>query len=458
MPTMAAKLDQSPEQTSSLPQLQDGQTSLVAPSHASPAPSPRHKAALWAQEVRQRLKSGENLEEDVRILKKELIAVFITALQQDSRSAWVFLHEILCLLEPLKDSLDFPEIKPEIVHYIERVIHHVSLHKERLFDLQISESLSKVFPKEVNKLNHYGARPANNYGAPVVKLSSVSPQKSLHTPRQAMLLPDNTNPYSTVLPKEDEPMLFAKPLTIGDLRSSIAGVAMEMAARESIWSHHFGTVTTALATDLIDPQEETKVDVQTSITKRSTPRSSVSSLSGGQKDGKTPRVQEEKVIDMTGREAVEYFAKLHHIGKIQSIYFNKVENRHYRPYDLRSVAKNKADPEHYVFSTFGVLHVYPDQPNESLSLSEWQREAVLWTAVSSIPFFKQFLIRKMFRESIWSHHFGTVTTALATDLIDPQEETKVDVQTSITKRSTPRSSVSSLSGGQKDGKTPRVQV
>ncbi|XP_069111191.1 dynein heavy chain domain-containing protein 1-like isoform X1 [Argopecten irradians] len=101
---------------------------------------------------------------------------------------------------------------------------------------------------------------------------------------------------------------------------------------------------------------------------------------------------------MTGREAVEYFAKLHHIGKIQSIYFNKVENRHYRPYDLRSVAKNKADPEHYVFSTFGVLHVYPDQPNESLSLSEWQREAVLWTAVSSIPFFKQFLIRKMFRK------------------------------------------------------------
>ncbi|XP_033761426.1 dynein heavy chain domain-containing protein 1-like [Pecten maximus] len=393
---MAAKLEQSPEQTSSLPLLRDGQTSLVAPSQASPAPSPRHRAALWAQEVRQRLKRGDNLEEDVRTLKKELIAVFITALQQDSRSAWVFLHEVLCLLEPLKESLDFPEIKPEIVHYIERVLHHVTLHKERLFDLQISESLCKVFPKEVGKVNHYGTRPSNNYGAPVIKLSSVSPQKSSHTPRHGMLLPDNTNPYAPVLPREDEPMLFAKPLTIGDLRSSIAGVAMEMAARESIWSHHFGTVTTALATDIIDPPDQTKPDLQVSMTNRQTPRSSVSSLSGSQKDSKTPRIQEEKVIDMTGREAVEYFAKLHHIGKIQSIYFNKVENRHYRPYDLRSVAKNKADSEHYVFSTFGVLHVYPDQPSESLSLAEWQREAVLWTAVSSIPFFKQFLIRKMF--------------------------------------------------------------
>jgi hypothetical protein len=56
----------------------------------------------------------------------------------------------------------------------------------------------------------------------------------------------------------------------------------------------------------------------------------------------------------------------------------------------------QVNPEHYVFSTFGVLHVYPDQPAESMSLSDWQREAVLWTAVSNIPFFKNFLVLKMF--------------------------------------------------------------
>jgi hypothetical protein len=44
---------------------------------------------------------------------------------------------------------------------------------------------------------------------------------------------------------------------------------------------------------------------------------------------------------MTGRQAVEYFAKLHHIGKIESIHFNIVPNRHYNPYDLISVHKNK---------------------------------------------------------------------------------------------------------------------
>lgn len=51
--------------------------------------------------------------------------------------------------------------------------------------------------------------------------------------------------------------------------------------------------------------------------------------------------QEEPVLKLTGREAVEYFAKCHHIGKIQSIYFNIAETRHFRPYDLISVHKNK---------------------------------------------------------------------------------------------------------------------
>ena len=56
----------------------------------------------------------------------------------------------------------------------------------------------------------------------------------------------------------------------------------------------------------------------------------------------------------------------------------------------------QVEDEHFVFSTFGVLHVLPNAPSESKSLAEWQREAVLWKAVSSIPFFKHYLIRKMF--------------------------------------------------------------
>jgi len=52
--------------------------------------------------------------------------------------------------------------------------------------------------------------------------------------------------------------------------------------------------------------------------------------------------------------------------------------------------------EHYVFSTFGVLHVHCDKTSESMSLASWQREAVLFTAARQIPFFKNYLIQKTF--------------------------------------------------------------
>jgi len=66
-----------------------------------------------------------------------------------------------------------------------------------------------------------------------------------------------------------------------------------------------------------------------------------------------------------------------------------------------------------VFSTFGVLHVYPDCPAESQSLAEWQREAVLWKAVSSIPFFKTYLIKKLFDR--YTHIFYCRTDSFLTE-------------------------------------------
>nr|XP_022307447.1 dynein heavy chain domain-containing protein 1-like isoform X3 [Crassostrea virginica] len=392
------------DQTSpSLPQLKEGQNSLVSPSRSPQSLTPRQQAVAWAADVRKRinqcLESGQELRQaDVNELKQELVAVFITTLQQNSRSGWVYLHEVLSLVEPYKDLLNQLDIKLEMNHYLERTLHVVELQKEKLFDLQLIESLGKVFPDEVQRLRLSGAFPARNYcvtparnSIKAVSLCPPSPQKSLQSPRKNTL-PDGTNPYRTHVPHDDRQMSLYKPLTLGDLQKSIANVASELAAGESIWTQKSdgGKVALALHTDL--PQE---IKPSPPASQQVTPRSSISSLPP-KKERKTPRIQEEPVLKLTGRDAVEYFAKCHHIGKIQSIYFNVADSRHFRPYDLVSVHKNKANPEHYVFSTFGVLHVYPDRPAESQSLSEWQREAVLWKAVSSIPFFKNFLVSKLF--------------------------------------------------------------
>jgi len=43
---------------------------------------------------------------------------------------------------------------------------------------------------------------------------------------------------------------------------------------------------------------------------------------------------------MTGREAVVYFVKCHHLGTIKSLFFNYTPSRYFAPYDLLCVHKN----------------------------------------------------------------------------------------------------------------------
>ena len=69
----------------------------------------------------------------------------------------------------------------------------------------------------------------------------------------------------------------------------------------------------------------------------------------------------------------------------------------YRPYDLLSVPRDQIEKEHYIFSSFGVLHIYPDgDQSETLTLAEWNKAAVIWNALRKISFFKDYLIKKMF--------------------------------------------------------------
>ncbi|KAK2146293.1 hypothetical protein LSH36_618g01067, partial [Paralvinella palmiformis] len=67
-------------------------------------------------------------------------------------------------------------------------------------------------------------------------------------------------------------------------------------------------------------------------------------------------------------------------------------------------------PEHFIFSTFGVLHVFPRQPSENLSLAAWQREAVIFSTIIKIPFFKYYLLRRMFVKWRANVHFKEYST------------------------------------------------
>ncbi|XP_038160740.1 dynein heavy chain domain-containing protein 1 [Cyprinodon tularosa] len=97
---------------------------------------------------------------------------------------------------------------------------------------------------------------------------------------------------------------------------------------------------------------------------------------------------------LTGTEVVQMFAEY---KKIKELFFLKeVDENAFRPYDLQVVRAEDAGPEHYIFSSDFVLHVTRTGFGGTITLAEWHREYVLWTALQDIHFFRHFRVRKAF--------------------------------------------------------------
>ena len=80
----------------------------------------------------------------------------------------------------------------------------------------------------------------------------------------------------------------------------------------------------------------------------------------------------------------------------ESVYLNPCSSSPWSPYNLCVVSKMKANPEHCLISKFGILHVHPDGSSDLQSFADWLREAGLFSLCQQIPYFRQFLLRKMF--------------------------------------------------------------
>ena len=90
----------------------------------------------------------------------------------------------------------------QLFHFLERLYQHVQTHKERLFDLRVTDALTKVFPQEMEHLRKSDMRPIKNYCVtiPAIQLSTEPPspkiRKLVPSPPSLRSLPDGTNPYS----------------------------------------------------------------------------------------------------------------------------------------------------------------------------------------------------------------------------------------------------------------------
>ncbi|XP_061072291.1 dynein heavy chain domain-containing protein 1 [Conger conger] len=99
---------------------------------------------------------------------------------------------------------------------------------------------------------------------------------------------------------------------------------------------------------------------------------------------------------LTGMEVADIFMKRKHVGKLQFVHLKAMEGGAYRPYDLRVVPHDRTGPDHYIFSPSSVLHVRDGCSVGFQTLEEWHREALLWTLLRGLPFFRLFRLRRAF--------------------------------------------------------------
>ena len=96
-------------------------------------------------------------------------------------------------------------------------------------------------------------------------------------------------------------------------------------------------------------------------------------------------------------DTVSYFSTHGASSSVKYVYLNQTTQMlDFRPYDLSVVLRGQQDPEHYVISSTGVVHIKPGQPSEVVSLSDWMKETAMFNVLRRIRFFKNYLIYKAF--------------------------------------------------------------
>jgi dynein heavy chain len=134
----------------------------------------------------------------------------------------------------------------------------------------------------------------------------------------------------------------------------------------------------------------------------------------------------------TGEQAISFFAQHGNNTPVKFLNCNrsKISRSDFRPYDLDVVSDKELNDEYFTISAQGVVHVCPEKgkkyskndlvPTEFFSLSEWMHQTTMFNVLTSMKFFKHYLISKVF--NLWKGNvrynmFKNTRMTLAKNLI-----------------------------------------
>ena len=301
------------------------------------------------------------------------------------------------ILDLIKPYAHFLAGFPLIVHYVMRTCQVIEASDNQIELKFVLDTLSSVFTSEFLLAQEDTGRLYLPFPVDSLEVSLLHPKKSTLPLSQGGAGPPwgihyflgvgHTSMISqTVNWKALDPNRCVWKIS----KDPSPGLWEEIATREATLGGSLGTTVHAIDTDL--PQ--TRIPTPPSIPKR--PSSFPVCKSPSLEVRQISQIGESKkvLLPQTGREVVEEFVKGNFLGEFKFAFLNSAPSVRYNPYNLVVVPEEEVNPEHYVISSNCVLHVNPHGPSETQSLAEWYREMCLFKAISSIGFFRNFLVTK----------------------------------------------------------------
>jgi hypothetical protein len=103
----------------------------------------------------------------------------------------------------------------------------------------------------------------------------------------------------------------------------------------------------------------------------------------------------------TGEEAIKFFAKHAGVLPVEFVYCNRAPphaSGSLMPCALRVVQQTEVQPEHFIISATGIVHVCPGQLSDHMSLFDWMWESSMHNVLCSINVFRLYSRRKAFTQ------------------------------------------------------------
>ncbi|XP_037695568.1 dynein heavy chain domain-containing protein 1 [Choloepus didactylus] len=305
----------------------------------------------------------------LELLLTELQTLFSAVLQDGSPAAWHYLHAVLGLLPPYRGLLCG---RLDLLPFLEQLYRWAPWVQSQL-QLDLLDAINQAFPPDTSLLESSSH-------------ADCCPQKRSfqHGP------PGLACPFVQARwggqKVEEQLATWLRPLTLPELQHCLGIVGAEMALEETWWQDGLGLLPLALATDIPVQYESSGTD--------KAEKEPVGRETRSQLDNEIPGADFLPKTSFLGSQVMMILQTERYLKKIHFLYLNVAPSRYFRPYSLIVVPPNKVNPEHYIFSAFGILHVHPVEGSETMTLGSWHRHSVLWQQLQFIPFFKYCLLRK----------------------------------------------------------------